>query len=226
MEKFQEGIILLGTGIVVVMAILSLLAISVGIMVRLEEKWKAREKAKQEAAKASEPGRMPAEFVAVIGLALHQYFAELEAKKEVFEIELGLPQFLLELEGLLFVEGLFGFLDEGQHVAHAEDAGGEPVRVERLQGVRFLPDADELDRHATHEQPLVETRVIENGENPIGPPGFGWRLADPLEVVPVEEAHQDLQEQPNKEVEESLHFAAQFLTGRQVAARRSGSALR
>ena len=44
--------------------------------------------------------------------------------------------------------GLLRPLDQGDHVAHAEDARGDTVRVEGLDGVELLADADQLDRAA------------------------------------------------------------------------------
>ena len=46
------------------------------------------------------------------------------------------------------VDGLGGLLDERDDVAHAEDAVGDAGRVELLQRVDLLADADELDRLA------------------------------------------------------------------------------
>ena len=55
---------------------------------------------------------------------------------------------VLELFGVLFVGLLLGALDQRQDIAHAEDALGEPVRIERLERVGLFAGADELDRHA------------------------------------------------------------------------------
>ena len=46
------------------------------------------------------------------------------------------------------LDRLLGLLDQGQHVAHAEDPGGHPVGVEDLELVELLPDRGELDRLA------------------------------------------------------------------------------
>ena len=45
---------------------------------------------------------------------------------------------------------LLGALDERQHVAHAQDAAGQPVGVERLERVGLLAGAQELDRQPGH----------------------------------------------------------------------------
>ncbi len=47
--------------------------------------------------------------------------------------------------GLLLVELLLRLLDQCDHIAHAEDALGHPVRVEWLQGIRLLPGSHKLD---------------------------------------------------------------------------------
>ena len=49
--------------------------------------------------------------------------------------------FLRQLLRLRLVHHRLRLLDQGQHVAHAEDARGQPVGVERLQRVRLLADA-------------------------------------------------------------------------------------
>ena len=53
-----------------------------------------------------------------------------------------------EAFGLVSLDGLLRPLDQGDHVAHAEDARRDPVRVEGLDGVELLADADQLDRAA------------------------------------------------------------------------------
>ena len=50
-----------------------------------------------------------------------------------------------ELFGLLAVERGFGFFDEREHVAHAEDAADDAVGMEGLEGVGLFAGADELD---------------------------------------------------------------------------------
>ena len=68
--------------------------------------------------------------------------------QEVLQVKGGLAELALHLLGLLDVHNLLRLLDEGEHVAHAEDAGGEPVRVEGLQRVGFLAHAHELHGNA------------------------------------------------------------------------------
>jgi hypothetical protein len=43
-------------------------------------------------------------------------------------------------------EGGFGFFDQADHVAHAQNAGGRAVGMEDLQGIELLPHSDELHR--------------------------------------------------------------------------------
>ncbi len=50
--------------------------------------------------------------------------------------------------GLVLLEGLLCLLDEGQHVAHAEDAAGHAIGVEQLELVELLADRGERDRLA------------------------------------------------------------------------------
>ena len=48
-----------------------------------------------------------------------------------------------ELFGLVLVGGLGGLLDQADDVAHAEDAAGDALGVERLERVDLLAGADE-----------------------------------------------------------------------------------
>ena len=43
-----------------------------------------------------------------------------------------------------------GLFDEGENIAHAEDAGGHPVGIERLQVLYLFADARKLDGLAGH----------------------------------------------------------------------------
>ena len=48
--------------------------------------------------------------------------------------------------GLADIQGLLHLLDEADHVAHAQDARGHAVGMERLQVLRPLARADAQDR--------------------------------------------------------------------------------
>ena len=71
-----------------------------------------------------------------------------ELIEEVFERELPFHHVLGGLLRLLDVELLLRLVDQGQDVAHAEDATGHAVGEERLEVVGLLPRADEVDRAA------------------------------------------------------------------------------
>ena len=45
----------------------------------------------------------------------------------------------------LAVERGFGLFDERHHVAHAQDAADDAIRMKGLEGVRLFAGADELD---------------------------------------------------------------------------------
>ena len=63
--------------------------------------------------------------------------------------------FLASASACACVHRGLGLLDQREHVAHAEDALGQPVGVERLERVGLLADADERDgpsRHLAHRQ--------------------------------------------------------------------------
>jgi hypothetical protein len=68
-----------------------------------------------------------------------------ELLEEVLERELRLAHPGGELLGLALRHGLLRLLDEADDVAHAEDAPGEPLRVEHLEPVELLADAEEQD---------------------------------------------------------------------------------
>ena len=69
----------------------------------------------------------------------------------------------------MLVEGLAGLVDEGQHVAHAQDAAGHAVGVEGLDVGELLADAAELDglaRHRAHGQGRAAAGVaVQLGED-------------------------------------------------------------
>ena len=69
---------------------------------------------------------------------------------EVPEVELVLGQFLGQLTGFLLVVLLLGLLDQGDHVAHAEDTVGDTVGMEDIEGLHLLAGADKLDRLVDH----------------------------------------------------------------------------
>ena len=89
--------------------------------------------------------------------------------EEVLERELALAQLLLGLRRLLLVEGRLGLLDQREHVAHAEDAAGHAVGVERLELVELLAGTGEEDRLADdllHRQRGAAARVaVDLGED-------------------------------------------------------------
>ena len=74
--------------------------------------------------------------------------------------------------GLLRVEGLLGLLDEGEQVAHAEDARGHPVGVEDVEVGELLAVGREQDRLAgdlAHAQRRTTAGVaVELGEHDAG----------------------------------------------------------
>ena len=67
---------------------------------------------------------------------------------EIGEGKFVFPQLLLKLQGLLLVEVLLRLLNEGEHVAHAQDAAGHAVGVEDLDLVQLFAHAHKLDGFA------------------------------------------------------------------------------
>ena len=92
---------------------------------------------------------------------------------EVLEVEAfaGLD-LLRELFGFLAIDALLHVLDQREHVAHAEDARGHAVGMERLEAGQLLADARELDRLArdvTHRQRRAAARIaVELGQHDAG----------------------------------------------------------
>ncbi|CKR91769.1 Uncharacterised protein [Mycobacterium tuberculosis] len=54
------------------------------------------------------------------------------------------------LLGLLCIEDLLGLFDQAQHIAHAQDATGHPVRVEDVEVLQLLPGGGEKDWNTGH----------------------------------------------------------------------------
>ena len=67
---------------------------------------------------------------------------------EILEGEIVFAELAFELAGFLFVDVLFGFFDQAEDVAHAENARDDAVGIERLERVVFFADADEFHRRA------------------------------------------------------------------------------
>ena len=88
---------------------------------------------------------------------------------EVGERELRLAQALLHLLGILGLRGLLGLLDQRDHIAHAEDALGHAIGMERLERVELLPHAGEHDRLAgdalDRERRTAACVAVELGEH-------------------------------------------------------------
>ena len=68
--------------------------------------------------------------------------------EEVLEGELALEQLGGRRLGLVLLVDLLGLLDEGEDVAHAEDAAGEAVGVEQVEVGELLAGGREGDRLA------------------------------------------------------------------------------
>ena len=70
--------------------------------------------------------------------------------QEIGEVEGGFLQLLLHPLHIGQFHLLLGLLHQGEHVAHAEDAAGHALGVERLQGLYLFARANELDRCTAH----------------------------------------------------------------------------
>jgi len=80
LPEMSQGILIIATGVVTVLAILAVLMLSVELVVlydeRMRKRRKAREKKHKEREEAEDPRRVSSEIVAAIGMALHQYLEE------------------------------------------------------------------------------------------------------------------------------------------------------
>ena len=66
--------------------------------------------------------------------------------QEVVQRELTVHETLGGLLGALLIEGFFGLVDEGEHVAHAEDALSHAVGVELFECVELLASTRKRNR--------------------------------------------------------------------------------
>ena len=79
---------------------------------------------------------------------------------------------LLQLCRLLLVKFCLCFLDQGEDITHAEDAGSHTVRMERLEGIEFFALTGKFDRFAgdaLYRERCPASRVtIELGQHDAG----------------------------------------------------------
>ena len=78
--------------------------------------------------------------------------------QEVFQRELAFAHLLFHALRVVQVHGLGRFLDQADHVAHAQDPRCHALRMKRLEVFQLLPHARELDRLAGH-RPQAERRA-------------------------------------------------------------------
>ena len=91
---------------------------------------------------------------------------------QIGEIERALAHLLGDARRLLGIDGRGGFLDQRDDVAHAENAVGDALRIEILDGVELFAGADELDRLAgdrAHRQRGAAAAVaVDPGQHDAG----------------------------------------------------------
>ena len=76
MSTMSQGLVLITTGVLVVLSILIILALSVEIIVLYDNFRRKQTRKKAALEKQPDPDKVPAEVVAAIGLGLHEYFAQ------------------------------------------------------------------------------------------------------------------------------------------------------
>ena len=73
-----------------------------------------------------------------------------------------------ELLGLAVIYLPFHFLDEREHVAHPQNARGQPLRVKGIQRIGLFTDTEEFDRplcHCAHGKGCTAARIrVDLGE--------------------------------------------------------------
>ena len=95
-----------------------------------------------------------------------------ELLAQIGEIERALAHLLGDARRLLGVDGRGGFFHQRNDVAHAENAVGDALRIEILDGVELFAGADELDRLAgdrAHRQRGAAAAVaVDPGQHDAG----------------------------------------------------------
>ena len=98
-----------------------------------------------------------------------------QLRGEIVEIEIALLEFLGEPLGLVAVGGLGGALDQGDDVAHSENAAGDALGMKRLERVNLFAGADHDNRlpgDRPHRQRGAATRIaIDPGQHDAGDAG-------------------------------------------------------
>ena len=91
---------------------------------------------------------------------------------QIIEVEGAFPHLLRGAQGLGLIDVLDGLFNEGDNVAHAENAIGDAGGVELLERIHFLAGADELDRlagNSAHRERGAATAIaVDAGENNTG----------------------------------------------------------
>ena len=65
---------------------------------------------------------------------------------EIFQREIVAEQFFLHFLGGILIDRLLHLVDQGQDIAHAQNARGNAVGMERLERIGFLAHADKFQR--------------------------------------------------------------------------------
>ena len=88
---------------------------------------------------------------------------------KIREVEGGLLQLALHALHISDLHLLLSPFHQGEHISHAEDPAGHPLRMEGLEGLHLFAGADEFDRRATHladrEGSAATAIAIELGEH-------------------------------------------------------------
>ena len=77
-------------------------------------------------------------------------FDQAHLLNEIGEVKGGLLQLALHALHIGDLHLLLGLFHQGEHIAHAQDSTGHPLRMEGLEGLHLFAGADELDRGSTH----------------------------------------------------------------------------
>src|SRR5260370_18099858 len=74
----------------------------------------------------------------------------LQLVAKISKSEITVAKLAFELGSLFLIDGLLGAFDQREHVAHAQHARDDALRVERLERLVFFAYAHKLHRRARH----------------------------------------------------------------------------
>src|SRR5260370_10599456 len=148
----------------------------------------------------------------------------LQLVAKISKSEITVAKLAFELGSLFLIDGLLGAFDQGEHVAHAQHARDDALRVDRLERVLFLAYAQKLHRRARHftdGKRRATTRVaVELGQDDAGQAEPAMEFAGRAHRVLSDHGVGDEQDFSGLQVAlEMAEFAHQFIVDMQAPRR-------